>query len=173
MSSMKCSYSSNVVFHQKFLGILFNNSWEIADIEFVWWCVGGWWWWWSKVIFMSNPTFELSWGWVGVVTKKTTKLGTAQLQLAKYYLTESHSFWERDPLPSLSNILKILRLGSALLSSPESCSPLFLISFRNSSKSTFPFPSLSTCLNNSRTWTWILFYSGQPKLNWTELALIS
>ena len=24
--------------------------------------------WWIKVIFMSHPTFELSWGWVGVVT---------------------------------------------------------------------------------------------------------
>ena len=30
---------------------------------------GGGWWWWSKVIFMSHPTFELSCGWVGVVTK--------------------------------------------------------------------------------------------------------
>ena len=25
------------------------------------------WWWWCKVIFMSNLTFESSWGWVGVV----------------------------------------------------------------------------------------------------------
>ena len=32
-----------------------------------WWVVGGGWWW-SKVIFLSNPTFELSWGWVWVVT---------------------------------------------------------------------------------------------------------
>ena len=31
--------------------------------------VGGGGWWWIKVIFMSNPTFELSWGWVVVVTK--------------------------------------------------------------------------------------------------------
>ena len=29
---------------------------------------GGWWWWWIKVNFVSNPTFELSWGRVGVVT---------------------------------------------------------------------------------------------------------
>ena len=43
-----------------------------------WWhwvCGGGgccwwwwWWWWWCKVIFVSNQTFELSYGWVGVVT---------------------------------------------------------------------------------------------------------
>ena len=39
-----------------------RNSWDIDDIEFVWW------WWWNKVIFLSNPTFELSWGWVGAVT---------------------------------------------------------------------------------------------------------
>ena len=26
--------------------------------------------WWCKVIFVSNPTFELNWGWVGVVTIK-------------------------------------------------------------------------------------------------------
>ena len=32
----------------------------MEDIEFVWWVVGGWWW--SKVIFVSNPTFELSCG---------------------------------------------------------------------------------------------------------------
>ena len=32
-----------------------------------WVCGGGGW---IKVIFMSNPTFELSWGWVGVVTIK-------------------------------------------------------------------------------------------------------
>ena len=29
------------------------------------------WWWWCKVIFVSNPTFELSWGWVGVVTNRS------------------------------------------------------------------------------------------------------
>ena len=42
-----------------------SNSWDIAEIEFVW-VVGGW----TKVIFMSHPTFELSWGWVGVVTNR-------------------------------------------------------------------------------------------------------
>ena len=35
--------------------------------------VSGWWLWWCKVIFMSNPTFELSWGWVGVVTKNISE----------------------------------------------------------------------------------------------------
>ena len=45
-----------------------SNSCDIAEIEFVW--VGGWW---IKVIFGSHPTFELSWGWVGVVTKKELK----------------------------------------------------------------------------------------------------
>ena len=44
---------------------------EILMTLSLWWVVvvggvGGWWW--SKVIFVSNPTFELSWGWVGVVT---------------------------------------------------------------------------------------------------------
>ena len=32
------------------------------------WVGGGWWWWWCKVIFVSHPTFQLSCGWVGVVT---------------------------------------------------------------------------------------------------------
>ena len=41
-----------------------RNSWDFNDIEFVV-MVGGWW---FKVIFVSNPTFELSCGWVGVVT---------------------------------------------------------------------------------------------------------
>ena len=41
-----------------------GNSWDIADVEFP--VVGGGWW--CKVIFVSHPTFELSWGWVGVVT---------------------------------------------------------------------------------------------------------
>ena len=41
---------------------------EIMMTLSLWWVVvdGGWWW--CKVIFMSNPTFELSCGWVGVVT---------------------------------------------------------------------------------------------------------
>ena len=39
-----------------------SNCRDIADIEFV---VGGGW---CKVIFVSNPTVELSWGWVGVLT---------------------------------------------------------------------------------------------------------
>ena len=43
-----------------------SNSWDIADIEFVW---DGW----SgkfKVIFMSNPTYVmLGWGWVWILTK--------------------------------------------------------------------------------------------------------
>ena len=35
-----------------------------------WVCVvGGW----CKVIFVSNPTFELSLGWVGFVTKRSKK----------------------------------------------------------------------------------------------------
>ena len=33
----------------------------------------GGWWWWCKVIFRSNPTFELSCGWVGVVTIKNVQ----------------------------------------------------------------------------------------------------
>ena len=42
-----------------------SKSWDIADIEFL---VGGWWMDQSNFHVMSNPTFELSWGWVGVVT---------------------------------------------------------------------------------------------------------
>ena len=34
-----------------------RNSWDIADIDFL--VVHGWW---TRIIFMSNPTFELSWG---------------------------------------------------------------------------------------------------------------
>ena len=36
-----------------------KKSWDIYDIEFAVVVGGGW----CKVIFVSNPTFELSWGW--------------------------------------------------------------------------------------------------------------
>ena len=36
-----------------------RNSYDMNDIEFVVVVCGGWW---SKVIFVSHPTFELSWG---------------------------------------------------------------------------------------------------------------
>ena len=46
-----------------------RNSWDIDDIEFVVVVVGdGGGGWWSRAIFVSQPTFGLSWGWVGVVT---------------------------------------------------------------------------------------------------------
>ena len=56
-----------VVVHPRNLTLKFgwNRVSNSCDVEFVW--VGGGWW--IKVIFMSHPTFELSWGWVGVVTK--------------------------------------------------------------------------------------------------------
>ena len=44
--------------------------WDIADVA------GGGGRWWRKVIFVSNPTFELSCGWVGGVTKYGTILVT-------------------------------------------------------------------------------------------------
>ena len=46
---------------------------SFSQAEQYWWhwvCGGGGdgWWWWSKVIFVTNTTFELSCGWVGSVT---------------------------------------------------------------------------------------------------------
>ena len=47
--------------------IWLKSSQEKLRYRWHWVCGGGWWWW-SKVIFVSTPTFELSCGWVEVVT---------------------------------------------------------------------------------------------------------
>ena len=64
-----------------------SNSWDIADIEFVWWWV-------IKVIFVSLPTFELSWGWVGVVTTYFAEVvQSAQLARVRPLSKPNPSFW--------------------------------------------------------------------------------
>ena len=49
--------------------------------------------WWSNVIFMSNTTFELSWGWVGVVTIYIWHLPT-QVHYDDTKMCDRHKFYK-------------------------------------------------------------------------------
>ena len=50
--------------HKPTFQVWLNSGQEQLRYWWYWVCGGGGWWW-----VVSHPTFELSWGWVGVVTK--------------------------------------------------------------------------------------------------------